>query len=196
MCDCEVCRRKKNRDPLNRDSERKKVDSELIKKDCEPKKVDSEPIKKDCEPKKVDSESINQDSESLNSNSFSKNANFLEEAIQTDEIDQISEEYIEIVDSADVQVTTTDTKAALSIQAALQAAIVVVVSVSIADSEKADKITQELFQKSSIKQINRQKTFIKNSRNVTVTTTDTDIAVNIQILLQILLALLVKLNIL
>ena len=71
---------------------------------------------------------------------------FLEEAIQTDEIDQISEEYIEIVDSADVQVTTTDTKAALSIQAALQAAIVVVVSISIADSEKADKITQELFQ--------------------------------------------------
>ncbi|HDR8054990.1 TPA: spore coat protein [Bacillus cereus] len=161
MCDCEVCRRKKKRDPLNRGSEQKK-----------------------------------QDSESVNSYSFSKNANFLEEAIQTDEIDQVSEEYIEIVDSADVQVTTTDTKAALSIQAALQAAIVVVVSISIADSEKADKITQELFQKSSIKQINRQKTFIKNSRNVTVTTTDTDIAVNIQILLQILLALLVKLNIL
>ncbi|MGY0214083.1 spore coat protein [Bacillus cereus] len=161
MCDCEVCRRKKKRDPLNRGSEPKK-----------------------------------QDSESVNSYSFSKNANFLEEAIQTDEIDQVSEEYIEIVDSADVQVTTKDTKAALSIQAALQAAIVVVVSISIADSEKADKITQELFQKSSIKQINRQKTFIKNSRNVTVTTTDTDIAVNIQILLQILLALLVKLNIL
>ncbi|TCW53675.1 spore coat protein X [Bacillus thuringiensis] len=161
MCDCEVCRRKKKRDPLNRNSE--------------PKKHDSEPV---------------------SSYSFSKNANFLEEAIQTDEIDQISEEYIEIVDSADVQVTTTDTKAALSIQAALQAAIVVVVSISIADSEKADKITQELFQKSSIKQINRQKTFIKNSRNVIVTTTDTDIAVNIQILLQILLALLVKLNIL
>ncbi|MHA4194302.1 spore coat protein [Bacillus cereus] len=161
MCDCEVCRRKKKRDPLNRGSEPKK-----------------------------------QDSESVNSYSFSKNANFLEEAIQTDEIDQVSEEYIEIVDSADVQVTTTDTKAALSIQAALQAAIVVVVSISIADSEKADKITQELFQKSSIKQINRQKTFIKNSRNITVTTTDTDIAVNIQILLQILLALLVKLNIL
>ncbi|PFU48880.1 spore coat protein [Bacillus cereus] len=161
MCDCEVCRRKKKRDPLNRGSEPKK-----------------------------------QDSESVNSYSFSKNANFLEEAIQTDEIDQVSEEYIEIVDSTDVQVTTTDTKAALSIQAALQAAIVVVVSISIADSEKADKITQELFQKSSIKQINRQKTFIKNSRNVTVTTTDTDIAVNIQILLQILLALLVKLNIL
>ncbi|MGY2613741.1 spore coat protein [Bacillus pretiosus] len=210
MCDCEVCRRKKNRDPLNREFEPKKRVSEPIKQDCEPKKGDSEPIKQDCElkkgdstpikqdcePKKGDSESIKQDSETLNSYLFSKNSNFLEEAIQADEIDQVSEEYIEIVDSADVQVTTTDTKAALSIQAALQAAIVVVVSISIADSEKADKITQELFQKSSIKQINRQKTFIKNSRNVTVTTTDTDIAVNVQILLQILLALLVKLNIL
>ena len=39
---------------------------------------------------------------------------FLEEAIQTDEIDQISEEYIEIVDSADVQVTTTDKRRYLS----------------------------------------------------------------------------------
>lgn len=182
MCECEVCRRKKNRDPLNREFEPKKRVHEPKKEDCEPKKEDCEPKKEDCE--------------SLNYYSFSKNTNFLEEAIQTDKINQISEEYIEIVDSADVQVTTTDTKATLSIQAALQAAIVVVVSISIADSEKADKITQELFQKSAIKQINRQKTFIKNSRNVTVTTTDTDIAVNIQILLQILLALLVKLNIL
>ncbi|MCU9577812.1 spore coat protein, partial [Bacillus cereus] len=169
MCECEVCRRKKNRDPLNREFEPKKRVPEPKKEDCEPKKEDCELKREDCDPKK-------EDCESLNDYSFSKNANFLEEAIQTDEIDQISEEYIEIVDSADVQVTTTDTKAALSIQAALQAAIVVVVSISIADSEKADKITQELFQKSAIKQINRQKTFIKNSRNVTVTTTDTDIA--------------------
>ncbi|EJR77005.1 spore coat protein [Bacillus cereus] len=182
MCECEVCRRKKNRSPLNRDSESKNRDSE-------PKKQDFESKNRDSEPKK-------QESESINSYSFIKNANLLEEALQTDEIDQVSEEYIEIVDSADVQVTTTDTKAALSIQAALQAAIVVVVSISIADSEKADKITQELFQKSSIKQINRQRTLIKNSRNVSVTITDTDIAVNIQILLQVLLALLVKLNIL
>ena len=83
-----------------------------------------------------------------------------------------------------------------SYQAALQAAIVVIISISIADSEKADRVAQELFQKSSIKQINKQETVIRNSRNVTVTTTDTDIAVNVQILLQILLALLVKLNIL
>ncbi|WP_020060372.1 spore coat protein [Bacillus sp. 123MFChir2] len=119
-----------------------------------------------------------------------------EEAKQKNKIYQLSEEYISIVDSADVQVTTTDTKVALSIQASLQAAIVAILSISIADSEKADKIAQELFQKSAISQVNKQRTIIRNSRNVSVTTTDTDIAVNIQILLQILLALLVKLNIL
>ncbi|WP_433947804.1 spore coat protein [Bacillus tropicus] len=125
-----------------------------------------------------------------------KNASVSEAAAQESKTHQISEESITIVDSADVEVTTTDTKAALSIQAALQAAIVVIISISIADSEKADRVAQELFQKSSIKQINKQETVIRNSRNVTVTTTDTDIAVNVQILLQILLALLVKLNIL
>ncbi|SME51717.1 spore coat protein [Bacillus cereus] len=196
MCECEVCRRKKNRDPLNREFEPKKRVPEPKKEDCEPKKEDCEPKKEDCELKKEDCDPKKEDCESLNDYSFSKNANFLEEAIQTDEIDQISEESITIVDSADVEVTTTDTKAALSIQAALQAAIVVIISISIADSEKADRVAQELFQKSSIKQINKQETVIRNSRNVTVTTTDTDIAVNVQILLQILLALLVKLNIL
>lgn len=74
--------------------------------------------------------------------------------------------------------------------------LLLLLSISIADSEKADRVAQDLFQKSSIKQINKQETVIRNSRNVSVTTTDTDIAVNVQILLQILLALLVKLNIL
>ncbi|PRS99427.1 spore coat protein [Bacillus wiedmannii] len=134
--------------------------------------------------------------DSSNSHPSFKDANVSELANQESKTYQISEEHISIIDSADVQVTTTDTKAALSIQAALQAAIVVILSISIADSEKADRVSQELFQKSAVKQINKQKTFIKNSRNVSVTTTDTDIAVNVQILLQLLLAILVKLNIL
>ena len=65
-----------------------------------------------------------------------KNASVSEAAAQESKTYQISEESITIVDSADVEVTTTDTKAALSIQAALQAAIVVIISISIADSEK------------------------------------------------------------
>ncbi|MFD2443742.1 spore coat protein [Bacillus sp. CGMCC 1.16607] len=119
-----------------------------------------------------------------------------QKAKQNSRTKQFSEEYIYIIDSADVEVTTTETQVALSIQAALQAAIAIILSISIADSEKSDKIAQELFENASIKQTNRQKTFIKNSRGVRVTTTDTDIAVNIQILLQILLALLVKVDLL
>ncbi|TKH21273.1 spore coat protein, partial [Bacillus cereus] len=38
MCECEVCRRKKNRDPLNREFEPKKRVHEPKKEDCEPKK--------------------------------------------------------------------------------------------------------------------------------------------------------------
>lgn len=115
---------------------------------------------------------------------------------QKSETQQVSKESIYVIDSADVEVTTTDTQAALTIQAALQAAIAVVLQLSIADSSKADQIAQELFQKATVKQKNEQKTFIKNSRKVRVTTTDTDLAVNVQLLLQVLLALLVRIDIL
>lgn len=117
-------------------------------------------------------------------------------ATQENKTLQLSEEYILIKDSCDVTVNSTDTKAALSLQASLQTAIALVISISIADSEKAEKITQELLQSSKIKQLSYQKTVVENSKNVEVTTVDTQIAINIQLLLQILLALLVRLDIL
>lgn len=109
---------------------------------------------------------------------------------------QLSEEYIFIKDSCDVNVSTTDTKAAVSLQASLQAIIAIIISISIADSQKAEKITQDLLQTAKIKQVTYQKTIIENSRNVDVTTTDTQVAVNIQILLQLLVALIARLDIL
>ncbi|MCM3761592.1 spore coat protein [Alkalihalobacillus oceani] len=119
-----------------------------------------------------------------------------QEGNQVNKTLQLSEEYIFIKDSCDVTVNTTDTKAALSLQASLQAAIALVISISIADSERAEQITQELLQSTKMKQITYQKTVVENSRNVDVSTTDTQIAVNIQLLLQVLLALLVRLDIL
>ncbi|WP_416148387.1 spore coat protein [Salipaludibacillus sp. HK11] len=109
---------------------------------------------------------------------------------------QASEEYIFIKDSCDINVATTDTKAAVSLQAALQAAIALVISISIADSSRAEVVTQDLLQTAKTKQVTFQKTVIENSRNVDVTTTDTQASVNIQVLLQILLALIVRLDIL
>jgi spore coat protein X len=123
-------------------------------------------------------------------------SDFEQEADQVNKMIQKSYEQIIIKDSADVEVTTTDTQVALSLQAAIQAAIVLVISVSIADSTKAEQITQELLQKSKSVQVNRQQTYIQNSRGVRVTTTDTDIVINIQLLLQILLALVVRVDIL
>ncbi|MBP3951213.1 spore coat protein [Bacillus suaedae] len=120
----------------------------------------------------------------------------VQEAGQVSKTLQHSEELIFIKDSCDITVNTTDTKAAVQLQASLQAAIALVISISIADSDQAEEITQELLQSSKIKQISVQKTVIENSRNVEVTTTDTQIGVNIQLLLQILLALLVNLDIL
>ncbi|TSB47108.1 spore coat protein [Alkalicoccobacillus porphyridii] len=125
-----------------------------------------------------------------------REGDLVQEANQVNKTVQLSEEYILIKDSCDVTVNSTDTKAALSLQASLQTAIALVISISIADSEKAEKITQELLQSSKVKQLTYQKTVVENSKKVDVTTTDTQIAVNIQLLLQILLALLVKLDIL
>ncbi|MGE7602069.1 spore coat protein [Peribacillus sp. NPDC097675] len=119
-----------------------------------------------------------------------------QEAQQDNSQIQLSEELIYIKDSCNVNVTSTDVKAALSLQAALQAAIAVIVSISIADADNADRITQELIQSSNVKQITRQKTIVENSRDIDVTTTDAQIALNIQLLLQLLLALIVEIDIL
>ncbi|HEU5139562.1 MAG TPA: spore coat protein [Bacillales bacterium] len=122
------------------------------------------------------------------------------EVVQGEEVKstthQYSEEQIIVKDSADVEIHTTDTQAAVALQAALQVGIALAISITIGDSEKADKVAQDLLAKVRVSQSNRQQTYIENSRGVNITTTDTDLAVNIQLLLQVLVAILVKLDIL
>ncbi|WP_409290000.1 spore coat protein [Peribacillus sp. SCS-37] len=125
-----------------------------------------------------------------------RNEDVVQEAVQTQSEFQLSEELIFIKDSCDITVTTVDTKAAINLQAALQAAIVILIQISIADAAQAERVAQELLQSSKVKQITRQKTIIENSRNITVETVDTQVAVNIQILVQLLVALLVRIDIL
>ncbi|WP_347836107.1 spore coat protein [Gracilibacillus sp. JCM 18860] len=62
--------------------------------------------------------------------------------------------------------------------------------------DKADKVSQDLFEKIKSSQVNKQHTYIENSRGVKVSTNDTDIAVNAQVLLQVLIALIARLDIL
>ena len=115
---------------------------------------------------------------------------------QGDVTKQTSVEWIIVRDSEDITVNTTDTQAALGIQAGLQAAIAVVISISVGSSDIGNAVAQDLYQIIKTKQTNRQKTIIEKSRSVTVTTTDTDISVNIQVLHQILIAIVLKLNVL
>lgn len=122
-------------------------------------------------------------------------ATVAQNAAQVSDTIQASDEVIVVRNSCDVKVTTRDTKAALNLQASLQFAIAAVISVSIVDGDVANEISQELFQKSFMKQTNHQRTLIENSKGVTVHTTDTDISVNIQLLAQILAALVAKLNV-
>ncbi|MEW4281688.1 spore coat protein [Priestia sp. YIM B13446] len=119
-----------------------------------------------------------------------------QEADQIAKAEQQSFEKIIVKDSENVKVQSTDTQVAATIQAALQIAIAVVVRISIGDNEQGNAVIQELKQVSSIKQKNAQKTIVENSTNVRVKTTDTDVAVNLQLLLQVLLAILVSLDIL
>ncbi|TCP58206.1 spore coat protein X [Tumebacillus sp. BK434] len=120
----------------------------------------------------------------------------VQEAAQISRTLQKSDEVIIIRDSFGVDVRTTDTKAAVNLQVALQLAIAVVLSLTIADGNRAEAITQELLQKVQVKQVNKQRTVIENSRNVEVVTTDTDVAANIQVLVQVLLALVAKIEVL
>ncbi|MEW8970927.1 MAG: spore coat protein [Mesobacillus sp.] len=123
-------------------------------------------------------------------------ADVAQEADQKLVTKQQSFEWIIIKDSECIDVHTTDTQAAISLQLGLQAAIAAVISIAIGDSEKGKAVVNEIKQVIKTKQRNTQKTIIEGSKFVEVKTTDTDVAVNIQALLQILVTLVAKLDIL
>ncbi|TFJ91332.1 spore coat protein [Lentibacillus salicampi] len=111
-------------------------------------------------------------------------------------MDQESAEMIWVKESCNIRVDSRDTQVALSLQASLQLAVALVLNVAIADSGQSKAISQELFQHFNSDQINKQKIYIYNTKDATVSTRDTDIAVNIQVLLQVLVTLVVMIDIL
>ncbi|MFA1822875.1 spore coat protein [Virgibacillus oceani] len=120
----------------------------------------------------------------------------LQEGEQSISTKQESFEWIIIKDSEDINVTTTDTQAAVSIELGIQVAIAVVLSIAIGSSTQADQVVQDLTQVTRNRQSNRQKTIVEQSKDVDIVTTDTDIAINLQLLIQILVAIVVSLDIL
>ncbi|WP_163971755.1 spore coat protein [Oceanobacillus halotolerans] len=129
-----------------------------------------------------------------NNGNYSKRVNQF--ATQISNMEQNSREAIFISDSTDVTVDTTDTQVAASLQGALQVAIAIVINLSIADDARAEKVTNELLSYAQVGQENGQLIVVEGSESVNVTTTDTDVAISIQVLLQILVALVGQLDIL
>ncbi|MFZ3587684.1 spore coat protein [Bacillus sp. DJP31] len=123
-------------------------------------------------------------------------ATISQDANQVSIIEQDSDETIIVRDSCEVIIQTTDTQAAVSLQVALQLALALVLSITIGDSDRSRAVVQDMVQYLQVNQRNKQKIIIENSRKVTIITTDTDISVNIQALLQVLVALVVKVDIL
>lgn len=124
------------------------------------------------------------------------NADVEQDGAQVVSNKQKSSEWIIVKDSEGVDIQTTDTQAALSLQLGIQAAIAAVITITLGDTDQARAVSQDMKQFIKTKQQNTQKTIVEKSKNVRVTTTDTDLAVNIQAMLQILVALVAKLDIL
>jgi spore coat protein X len=123
-------------------------------------------------------------------------ADLVQEGEQFSVSEQESNEFILIKDSCNVTVETTDTQVAISLQVGLQLAIALVLRITIGDSDRGRAVAQDIFQQFDSDQKNRQKLIIKNSKDIKVITTDTDLVVNVQALLQVLVALVAKLDVL
>ncbi|MFJ5769855.1 spore coat protein [Psychrobacillus sp. NPDC093180] len=130
------------------------------------------------------------------SDDYSNDAIVLEDIDQLSSVHQESDELIWIRNSCNISVQTTDTQAAVSLQVGLQLAIALVVSIAIGDSDRSHAVAQDIFQQFNDEQTNKQVIYIDNSKDVNIVTTDTDLSVNIQVLLEVLVALIIKLDVL
>lgn len=134
---------------------------------------------------------------SYESNFFTNNNAFeMQAGSELSLLEQESAELIWVKESCNITVNSTDTQIGVSLQAAIQLAIALVLNISIADGTERDAVSQELTQQFSMTQQNRQKIFIYNTKDAVVTTHDTDLAINIQLMLQVLIALMLLIDIL
>ncbi|ASB90083.1 spore coat protein [Bacillus sonorensis] len=127
--------------------------------------------------------------------SFQENA----EALYTETFDDISREYeqlIEIIDSEHVTLNTTNITAALSLQAIVITLIILAVQLTIEDPDTADLISEQILAVHRLQ--TKKKTIIQviGSRHVEITLSSLEIAVSVQILTDVLTALLTELDIL
>ncbi|MCU7741452.1 carboxypeptidase regulatory-like domain-containing protein, partial [Priestia megaterium] len=102
---------------------------------------------------------------------------------------------IRIKNSHNIEVQLSDNQSATSLQLSLHLAIALILDMIIDNTNDDGSSIQEFIEQSSIK-TTEQIIIIDNSKDITIIVDDTDLTANLQILLQILLALLVQIDIL
>lgn len=123
---------------------------------------------------------------------FGSGTRIAESADQRSFASQSQNENLMIINSSDVAVITAQIQAAISVQVAIQFALAFVLSIVIADDARRKEIYEELMQLTATSQSMRQQTGIVDSHDILVVNVDLEASVQIQILLQILLALIAE----
>ncbi|GLV14281.1 hypothetical protein Heshes_19650 [Alicyclobacillus hesperidum] len=113
------------------------------------------------------------------------------------EIDDNESSILDIIvkDSANVEINSHDLQAALSLQAALELALAIVLSVSVADGNAASQVTEDLLARICTAQRIRRVIRVDNAYAVRVQVVATELAVQLQLLLQVLAAIVAKLEV-
>jgi len=102
-------------------------------------------------------------------------------------INQDSDELIWIKDSCEITVSTVDTQIATQVQTALTT-VIGVITATLVGNVDGQVIAQEVLAVANLSQVNKQKIIIVNSKDVDITTADTDVGSNIQVAIQTLTA--------
>nr|WP_308346208.1 carboxypeptidase regulatory-like domain-containing protein [Priestia aryabhattai] len=100
-----------------------------------------------------------------------------------------------IKNSHNIKIQLSDNQSANSLQLSLHLAIALILNIISDTTDSDDLVIQKSIQQSIIK-ADKQSIVIENSRDITIITNDTDLTANIQLLLQVLVALLVQIDIL
>ena len=127
---------------------------------------------------------------------FRPDTSVSESADQYQFSNQTQNENLWIVNSSDVLVVTAQIQAAASIQLAIQLAIALILSIVIADEGESKAVYEDLLQLTATNQSMRQQTGIVDSHDILVVNVDLEASIQIQILLQILLALIAEFELL
>lgn len=119
----------------------------------------------------------------------------VESVLQTEYDEQASYITIVVQDSAEVEILNSDFQAALSLQATLQLALAIILSVVIADEGTYNRVVNDIVTRIQEVQILRRVIKVENSYNVRVQVVATELAFNLQLLLQLMVSILAKLEV-